>query len=285
MKTTVAIINWNSGALLKSCVESLVATAPDVQLLIIDNHSNDGSVAFLDKLRERIQLIDNPGNRGFAGGVNDAVSHSSSTPYVLILNPDVRALPGSVKLLEELMDRHPRAGAIGGYVGEKYLPRHFPTPGSLVLENLGLGASISAGAVYDRASASISRVDQVAAAALMIRREAHEDVGRFDEQFYPAWYEDVDFCRRLKRDDWEVYFALNAKFPHSGGYSAKTMGGGRFVYAYYRNQMRYAGKWFAWYEVIIIRASVVLGAIGRMVARPSHSLGYAKVLFGALIAW
>jgi len=114
MKTTVAIINWNSGVLLKSCVESLVATAPDVQLLIIDNHSNDGSVAFINKLRERIQLIDNPGNRGFAGGVNDAVSHSSSTPYVLILNPDVRALPGSVKLLEELMDRHPRAGAIGG---------------------------------------------------------------------------------------------------------------------------------------------------------------------------
>src|SRR5215831_8515492 len=212
MKTTVAIINWNSGALLKSCVESLVATAPDVQLLIIDNHSNDGSVAFIDKLRERVQLIDNPGNRGFAGGVNDAVSHSSSTPYVLILNPDVRALPGSVKLLEELMDRHPRAGAIGGYVGEKYLPRHFPTPGSLVLENLGLGASISAGAVYDRASASISRVDQVAAAALMIRREAHEDVGRFDEQFYPAWYEDVDFCWKLKRRGWEVYFAPQAEF-------------------------------------------------------------------------
>src|ERR1700746_1013873 len=108
MKTTVAIINWNSGGLLKSCVESLFATAPDVKLLIIDNHSSDGSAAFVDKLGDRVQLIANPGNRGFAGGVNDAFLHSSS-PYVLILNPDVRALPRAVQLLEELMDRQPDA--------------------------------------------------------------------------------------------------------------------------------------------------------------------------------
>jgi GT2 family glycosyltransferase len=119
----------------------------------------------------------------------------------------------------------------------------------------------------------------------MIRRGACKQGAAFDETFCPAWYEDVDFCHRLKLDNWEVYFAPHLRFPHSGGYSAKTMGGGRFVYAYYRNQVRYAGKWFAWYEVIIIRASVVLGALGRMIARPSHSLGYAKVLFGALIAW
>src|SRR5215470_7697421 len=169
MKTIVAIINWNSGGLLKSCVESLFATAPDVKLLIIDNHSNDESVAFVDKCGDRVQLIANPGNRGFAGGVNDAFLHSSSTPYVLILNPDVRALPGSVLLLEELMERHPGAGAIGGYVGRKYLPRMFPTPKSLVLENLGFGRGahpLIPQLQGIRGCAPLCPVDQVAAAAL-----------------------------------------------------------------------------------------------------------------------
>jgi GT2 family glycosyltransferase len=285
MKTTVAIINWNSGGLLKSCVESLFATAPDVKLLIIDNHSNDGSVAFVDKCGDRVQLIANPGNRGFAGGVNDAFLHSSSTPYVLILNPDVRALPGSVLLLEALMERHPDAGAIGGYVGRKYLPRKFPTPRSLVLENLGLGASISAGAVYDRTSASIFPVDQVAAAALMIRREAYDNVGRFDEQFYPAWYEDVDFCWKLKRRGWQAYFAPQAEFLHDGGYSAAALGTEAFPYSYYRNQARYAEKWFGAPASYAVRASIVAGMMGRMIGRPASAAAYGRVLIGALTGW
>jgi N-acetylglucosaminyl-diphospho-decaprenol L-rhamnosyltransferase len=285
MKTTVAIINWNSGGLLKSCVESLFATGPDVKLLIIDNHSNDGSVDFVGKFGDRVQLIGNPSNRGFAGGVNDAFLHSSSTPYVLILNPDVRAVPGSVQLLEELMERHPRAGAIGGYVGKKYLPRNFPTPRSLVLENLGLGASISEGAGYDRASASIFRVDQVAAAALMIRREAYDDVGRFDEQFYPAWYEDVDFCWKLRRRGWEVYFAPQAEFLHDGGYSAAALGPEAFPYSYYRNQARYAEKWFDGAGNLAVRASIVAGMAGRMIGRPASASAYGRVLIGALTGW
>jgi GT2 family glycosyltransferase len=119
----------------------------------------------------------------------------------------------------------------------------------------------------------------------MVRREACKKGPVFDETFYPAWYEDVDFCRRLQRDNWEVFFARQAEFPHSGGYSAKTMGTGRFVCAYYRNQVRYARKWFRWYEVTVVRAALVAGALGRMIARPSSIAGYGKVLFGALIAW
>jgi N-acetylglucosaminyl-diphospho-decaprenol L-rhamnosyltransferase len=285
MKTTVAIINWNSGTLLKSCVESLFAIAPDVKLLIIDNHSNDGSVASISKFGDRVQLICNPSNRGFAGGVNDAFLHSTSAPYVLILNPDVRALRGSVQLLEELMERHPDAGAIGGYVGRKYLPRKFPTPQSLVLENLGLGALISEGAIYDRESASIFPVDQVAAAALMIRREAYDDAGRFDEQFYPAWYEDVDFCWKLKRRGWQAYFAPQAEFLHDGGYSATALGTEAFPYTYYRNQARYVEKWFGGGASFAVRASVVAGMLGRMIGRPASASAYGRVLIGALTGW
>jgi GT2 family glycosyltransferase len=300
MKTTVAIINWNSGGLLKSCVESLLASAPEAKLLIIDNNSKDGSAAFVGELGHGIQFVANPSNRGFAGGVNDALLHSSPAPYVLILNPDVRAMPGSVQLLEELMDHHPRAGAIGGYVGEKYLPRKFPTAKSIVLENLGFGQirgrgdpgahplipelEIS-GCAPGSPRPRIYPVEQVAAAALIIRREAYNDVGRFDEQFYPAWYEDVDFCWKLKRARWEVYFAPQAEFLHDGGYSAVALGTEAFPYSYYCNQARYAQKWFGAAGSFAVRASIIAGMMGRMIGRPSSASAYGRVLIGALVGW
>jgi GT2 family glycosyltransferase len=191
--------------------------------------------------------------------------------------------------MEEFMDDHPRAAAVGGDVGEKYPPRNLPGAKDLVLENLGLAP---VGALYERPVRSQTaptvefiRVEQVAAAAMLIRREPYQDVPVFDDRFYPAWYEDVDFCRRLKHDNREVYFAPHAKFEHSGGYSAKTMGSTQFLNAYYRNQIRYAKKWFEWYEVTLVRASVVAGMIGRTIVRPRNAPGYFKVLLGALIGW
>src|SRR5437016_3408143 len=136
MNCTVAIVNWNSGILLRTCIESLLATTTCADVLVIDNASTDASLEFAEGFHKRVDFVCNSVNRGFAAAVNQAFQ-TSSTPYVLILNPDIRVLPGSVQLLEEFMDAHPRAAAVGGYVGEKYLPREFPTMTKLVLENLG----------------------------------------------------------------------------------------------------------------------------------------------------
>lgn len=277
MKTTVGIVNWNSGHFLEECVDS-VLRVPGVKVFVLDNHSTDGSTDFLASPYERVTYTASSDNKGFAGGVNRII-RGADTSYVLILNPDVCVTAAAIQLMEDFMESCPRAAAVGGYVGDKYLPRRLPTPWSLAMENLG---SPSRPMVVGD---DVVRVEQVAAAATMIRRQAIRNELMFDEEFYPAWYEDVDFCRRLKRDDWEVYFALNAKFPHSGGYSAKTMGSERFLYAYYRNQVRYARKWFRWHEVVLVKASVVLGMSARMIARPWNIPGYVKVVFGALFAW
>src|SRR5215472_8193093 len=217
MTCAVAIVNWNSGHWLRTCVESLLATATTAEILVIDNASEDASLESVHGFRNRIDCIRNSVNRGFAAAVNQAFQ-STSTPFVLILNPDLRVMPGSVELLEHVMDSQPRAGAAGGYTGEKYLPRVLPNVAGLVRENLGIPVgAVREAQARQRAASSDDRpkpgghrpplqVDQPAAAALMIRRDAYDDVGGFDEQFYPAWYEDVDFCRRLKAEGWEIYF-------------------------------------------------------------------------------
>lgn len=287
MKTTAGIVNWNSGRHLEACVASLLSEL-DVNIVVFDNASQDDSLDFAGRESGRVQVVRCADNRGFAGGVNE-ILHRAQTPYVLILNPDVQAAPGAIRMMEEFMDTHPRAAAVGAYAGEKYLPRNLPTMWSLIRENLGFPVGVvrdcAAWSQTSPTAKEFVHVEQVAAAAIMIRREISKETLTFDPAFYPAWYEDVDFCRRLQRDDWEVYFALHARFAHAGGYSATTMGRSRFVNAYYRNQIRYARKWLKWHEVLAVRVSVAAGMIGRMIARPSNFSGYAKVLFGALTGW
>jgi GT2 family glycosyltransferase len=278
MTSTVAIVNWNSGRWLRSCVESLLATTTTAEILIIDNASDDASLESVEGFRNRVHLVRNSVNRGFAAAVNQAFQATSSS-YVLILNPDIRAIPGAIQLLENFMNEHSRAGAVGGFVGEKYLPKLLPTPAKLIRENLGLSARREA---TRQESAEPLKVEQPAAAALMIRRDAYEDVGGFDEQFYPAWYEDVDFCERLHEKGWDIYFAPAAKFLHEGGYSADAMGAQTFLRAYYGNQLRYARKHFGTVGRAAVWVSVALGMLGRMIGKPKRAAAYGKALLGAL---
>jgi GT2 family glycosyltransferase len=277
--STVAIINWNSDGWLRPCIESLVSTTTS-QILVIDNASEDASIESVQGFRNRVNFMRNSVNRGFAAAVNQAF-HATSTPYVLILNPDLRATPGAIRMLEEFLDAHPRAAAVGGYAGARYWPRRLPTMLSLISENLGIRARHQG----DVAQEDFLTVDQPAAAALMIRRDAYEEAGGFDEQFYPAWYEDVDFCQRLKTKGWEIYFAAKAKFLHEGGYSAGVMGSSNFLHYYYGNQLRYARKHFGAPAAAVVRLSIAAGMIGRIVGRPRQASAYGKTFIGALKGW
>ena len=280
MSGTIAIINWNSGNLLRSCIESALANTKASDIIVIDNASTDASLENTESFWDRVDFVLNSVNRGFAAAVNQAFQTTSSA-YVLILNPDITVLPGAVQLLETFMDSHPRAGAAGGYVGDKYPPRKFPSVRGLILENLGLRTL----PIVPSPQSDAVPVDQPAAAALMIRRDAYEEVGGFDEQFFPAWYEDVDFCCRIKERGWEIFFLPAAEFVHSGGYSAAALGSERFLSAYYRNQLRFAQKHFGRASCIAVRISAAAGVLGRMIARPREAGAYGRVLLGALKGW
>jgi GT2 family glycosyltransferase len=281
MTSTVAIINWNSGHRLRACIESLLATATSADILVIDNASDDTSIESVQGFRARAGFVINSVNRGFAAAVNQAFQ-STNTSYVLVLNPDVRVMPGATQILQEFMDAHPRAGAVGGYTGENYLPKSLPTIAALVRENLGVGRRMNS---FHAPNSSVVQVEQPAAAALMIRRDAYDDVGGFDEQFYPAWYEDVDFCQRLRAKGWDLYFVPSAEFRHEGGYSAAAMGSQNFARSYYSNQARYARKHFGAVGSIVVRASIAAGMVGRMIARPKQAGSYGRVFLGALKGW
>jgi GT2 family glycosyltransferase len=279
MTSSIAIVNWNSGDFLRICIQSLLATAPASEIIVVDNASTDTSLDALTAFRDRIDIVRNSVNRGFAAAVNQAVAETAA-PYVLILNPDVRVMPNAVALLEEFLDTHPKTGAVGGHVNEKYLPRPLPTVASLVRENFGMVRRPAT-----KPSSDPVPVEQPAAAALMVRREAFDEIGGFDARFYPAWYEDVDFCWRLKAAGWEIYFAPTAEFRHEGGYSAAALGATAFAEAYYHNQLRFVQKHFSGLGTLLVRASMVAGMAVRMALRPARADAYGRVFLGALLRW
>ena len=252
MNTSVAIVNWNSGKALAACVESILALYPHMEISIVDNGSQDHSITEALRHGDGIRITFQQSNTGFAAGVNRAVG-SLQTPYVLILNPDVLVRKGAIEAMETVLNQKPRVGAVGGYVNDNYLPRKLPTALDLIRQNLGLGGR----GVIPRKRGEPYAVEQPAAAAIMVRRAAFQSIGGFDEQFFPAWYEDVDFCRRLIEAGWDIYFAPEAEFLHEGGYSAKAMGRRAFIEAYYHNQWRYAYKHCFRLDAYAVRASKI----------------------------
>ncbi len=274
-KVTAAVVNWNSGPMLKYAVESLLTDEVE-GVVVVDNASSDGSLQGIRSLRERIQVIENTANHGFAGAINQAFE-ATTTPFVLIMNPDAQATPGAVRALADVFDQHPKAGIVGGFLNDGYLPRPFPTMWSLMRENLGMAPSRST-----LSGGDIHLVDQPAGAVLMIRREAFDQAGGFDEQFYPAWYEDVDFCRVVSEAGWEIYYHSAAVFEHDGGYSMEALGFERFLSTYYDNQIRYIRKHCRPRARFMIRAALVLGMLMKMVGRPRRARGYWRVLWDAI---
>ena len=271
MKSAIVIVNWNSGNRLAICLESLPAS-PEV--VVVDNGSADDSVQSAEPFYGQALVIKNPSNRGFAAAVNQGFA-ATSTPYVLLLNPDVRVTAGAIEILERVLDENPRTGAVGGYVNEKYLPRPLATPWTVIRENLGMPVG-----VLDTAE-----VGQAAAAALLVRRDAYLAADGFDEVFFPAWYEDVDFCRSLRAHGWDVRYAREAEFVHEGGYSARALGSVDFAAAYYRNQLRYIRKHFGRTAGLMVRLSIVAGMAARTVVQPSRASASSKVIIGALGGW
>ncbi len=271
MKSSVVIVNWNAGERLKKCLESLPI---DAEAVVIDNASEDDSIRQAQAARPATTFILNSSNRGLSAGLNQGFA-ATSRPYVLVLNPDITVNAGAVDLLERILDNNERAGAVGGYVNERYLPRPIATPWTVMRENFGFPVS----------PMQARNVDQAAAAALLVRREAYAAIGGFDERFVPAWYEDVDFCKSLGVAGWEVHFSREAEFIHEGGYSARALGSSAFAAAYYRNQLRYIGKHFGRAWGLFVRLSMIIGMTVRMMKTPSRSDACWTVISGALGGW
>ncbi len=258
----VVVVNYNAGQAIVECLHRLKDQPGVGSIVVIDNASTDGSVEVVEREYPDVRIVRNERNSGFGAGANQGIGATTS-PCVVLLNPDADVRPGFVETLGRALDDHPKAGVVAALVLNpdgtvQPTKRAFPSLWHAALHGLvGLVWPGNPGTrAYTLADASFTEprtVDWVAGTAVALRREAFDEIGGFDEAFF-FFVEDVDLCRRLWDAGWEVWFEPRAVAEHAWG-TSWTQRPLRFLWIHQWSLWRYVrkhrrGAWVLAYPVI-----------------------------------
>lgn len=235
---SIVMVSYNTQDFLKECLNSLKKSDFKLhgrdflwEIIIADNASSDGSVEFLKSLKwPNLKLMFNQDNLGFAKANNLALKKAQGR-FVLFLNPDTVLSKETLKVMLDFMDKNPQVGAatcrLNLFDGRLDQPCHrgFPTAWNAFcyfsgLEKLFPRTKIFGG--YSLGYLPLDKIHEIDAghgAFLMVRRQAGEPLGWFDQDYF--WYgEDLDFCYRLKQNGWKIMFVPTTKIIHWKGASS-----------------------------------------------------------------
>jgi GT2 family glycosyltransferase len=229
------IVNYNAGAGLVTCIQSVIGQVQEV--ILVDNASRDNSVELVESHfagDARLRIIRNSTNLGFAAACNIG-ARAAQHPYWLFLNPDCICTDGSVAELYRVLTTTPKAGMVGGLLlnldgSEQAGGRRLtPTPGRTLVSAFGLQrfAKRWPELLVDfnlhrqpLPNAPIS-VEAISGACMLVKPEAVAAVGLWDEAYF-LHCEDLDWCMRFVRAGWEILFVPSAPITHAQGVCSKT---------------------------------------------------------------
>ncbi|MGZ4960717.1 MAG: glycosyltransferase family 2 protein [Methylomonas sp.] len=232
-KISAIIVNYNAGDFLRSCIDSLLKSSSFSAIIIVDNHSMDSSLAAIPEAPQ-IQVIKNAKNLGFATACNIGL-RQVNTEYVLFLNPDCRLGPSAPEILLEHLMSNDRVAMVGGFLGNPDGSeqgggrRAIPTPWRSFVRAFGLHRfsdrwprlffdfNLHQQPLPDNAI----EVEALSGACMMVKREAIEDVGLWDEGYF-LHCEDLDWCMRFRQKGWKVLFVPGAKIVHEHGVCGRS---------------------------------------------------------------
>jgi GT2 family glycosyltransferase len=246
------VVTHNSGDFVQSCVEGLVALG--LTTVIVDNASTDQTLKQIPA-SPLVTVVRNPENRGFAGAVNQAVRDMPAEFY-LLLNPDA-VLQDSVEPLIRAIGENGHMAAAGLLVDMDGVPqkgfsfRRLPIPLVLAYEVLGVNRIWPDNAVnrqYRCLDADLLRaqvIEQPAGAFFLFPRRSWELLGGFDEMYYPVWFEDVDFCKRIHNRGATIWFDPAVRARHFGGHSVRKIAFHQRQQCWYGSLLRYAALHFS----------------------------------------
>ncbi|MBM3205309.1 glycosyltransferase family 2 protein [Candidatus Shapirobacteria bacterium] len=219
---SIIIINYNTQPLLKRCLESIKKeNLKNFELIVIDNGSTDESTTYLSSLEwPNLKLIKNQKNLGFAKAVNQGIKKSQAE-YILLINSDIIVRPKSIEKMVEFAKKHPEVGVVGGRLlnpdgsmqGSCF---HLPTVGRVMKEFWFKDSSVLS--KYVPAGETPVEVEAVVGAVFLIPKKVVDQVGLFDERFF-MYFEDLDYCRRVKQKGFKVYHYPQSEFIHEHGAS------------------------------------------------------------------
>jgi N-acetylglucosaminyl-diphospho-decaprenol L-rhamnosyltransferase len=222
-RVAAVVVTYDALPWVEKCIDSL----RDVETVVVDNGSGDGTAAVVRERFPKVRLIESE-NRGLGAGWNLGIRETSST-YVLLLNADAWLVEDALARLCDFADSRPRAAVIGprllnpdgtlqrsvrGYPSVWRLATEYLFLRKLAPSSTALNAFYGAGFDHDE----IREVEVVMGACMLLRREAIEQVGECDEDYF-LFSEETDWCYRFREAAWEVVFFPGAECVHVRGAS------------------------------------------------------------------
>lgn len=298
LKLSVIIVNYNVKYYLDQCIRSVLRAFEEMntpaEIIVVDNHSADGSVDYLEqrypqKLYPMIRFVRSAHNLGFARANNIAIRQSRGE-YVLLLNPDTIVGEDALKASVDFMDVHEDAGAVGvrmlGAQGRRAMEsrRGLPTPMVSFFKMLGFcnrwphhrlfGKYYMGYLPWDEPS----QIEVVSGAYCMLRRKALDEVGLLDEDFF-MYGEDIDLSYRVLKGGYHNYY-LPVDILHYKGESTQKSSF-RYVHVFYEAMLIFFRKHYSGMTFLLslpiktaIYAKALMALVGMLSERMRKSLGF-----------
>jgi len=286
------VVHWRDETHLAELLAAWPRDDPRFELLVVDN-SGSAAAPPTPAGTPAVRLLRPGRNLGFAGGVGAGVA-ASRAPLLLLLNPDAVPEPGALERLLEGFAVHPEAAGLvprlagaDGAAQAAWQLRRLPSAWGCLRQTLPWPAGAAAGRPAAEPPPG-APVEQPAAAALALRRDALLAAGGLDERFHPAWFEDVDLALRLRQAGGRLLYWPAARFRHVLGSTVPRLGYGRFLWIYHRNLERYLAKHHGAAWALASRASLAAGLAVRLpllaVRRPRRAASRREGAAGLLVA-
>jgi N-acetylglucosaminyl-diphospho-decaprenol L-rhamnosyltransferase len=235
---SIVLVCWNNKTYLEPCLRSLYGgkLRSSFDVVVVDNGSTDGSQDMLREKFPQVQIIQNDRNLGLGKASNQGIEATCGR-YILLLNNDTLVNGPSLDAMVEFLDREPEAGAVGGKLlnpdgSFQAAGSHFPSAHEEFLISTRLGALFLPSYPDIIPGDDVKLVDWIGSACLLIRRNALDQVGLLDEEYF-IYGDEADLQFRLKKAGWKVYYLPNVTTIHYGG---------RSMDRWRRRKMVYRGK-------------------------------------------
>ena len=273
MDISIIIVSWNTREILRECLKSVYEQAGNVnfEVIVVDNASKDGSCEMVRQFFPEAKLIVNSTNRGYAGAVNKGLRIAISR-YVLVLNSDILICDSAIEKTVDYADKHPRVAVVGCKVlddnGEVHITcRCFPSLLNLLLDTLGLNRIFRYNKILGGEYMwwwprdSEREVDVVSGMFMLVRRQAIEEVGLMDEDFF-FLFEETDWCYRFSKAGWKMLFWPGAKVIHvHGGGQSRKIAGVKIAMQYQKSMLIFFRKHYGRGECLRARILLIIRSI------------------------
>jgi len=279
---SVIIVSYKVRYYIEQCLNSVLRSVADAQLLVVDNNSDDGSVEYLRERFPQAEIIANDFNAGFGKANNMALAKATGR-YVLFLNPDTVVAEHTIPGCIEYMDAHPETGAVGVRMqhgnGRFAMEsrRSLPTPSVSFWHMTGLGKLFPKSKVFGKYHCTYLNKDQecpidvVSGAYMFVRKEALDKVGGFDEAFF-MYGEDIDLSYRILQAGYQNRYLPLPIVHYKGESTNKTSY--RYAKVFYDAMLIFFDKHFKRYSrlfALLVRIVVGCRKIGTFIGQNLHA--------------